>query len=370
MTLAALGADAAAKREAETARELGTLQKNITRLEQEIARDAKAKPTAGKALREAELAEADARRALREIRAKQAAGRQRERELRADISRSEAGIASHRAALESQLRLAYVAGREEWVRLALTERDPAALARRVTYYRYVTGERARLLGEMQQEMVALEKAATALQRELAELAGLGQRQEARVKEVSAARAVRASALQTMERDLGSRRQKLERLRREARSLQELVERLARANRVRPPPADKSPATPPPLQVKDLPLRGRMVVRYGQPRADGLLRWDGLVLAAPAGTEVRAVRAGRVAYADWLPGMGLLMVLDHGNGYMSLYGHNQDLLRKAGDQVRQGEVLSRVGDSGGQGNPGLYFELRRNGKPVDPKGWVR
>ncbi|MCK6371945.1 MAG: peptidoglycan DD-metalloendopeptidase family protein, partial [Gammaproteobacteria bacterium] len=92
--------------------------------------------------------------------------------------------------------------------------------------------------------------------------------------------------------------------------------------------------------------------------------------APAGTEVRAVRAGRVVYADWLPGMGQLVVVDHGKGYMSLYGHNQELLRKTGQQVQQGELLARVGDSGGQSSPGLYFELRRNGKPIDPRGWIK
>jgi septal ring factor EnvC (AmiA/AmiB activator) len=125
-----------------------------------------------------------------------------------------------------------------------------------------------------------------------------------------------------------------------------------------------------LQLRDLPLRGRTVARFGQPRAEGLLRWDGLMLAAPAGTDVRAVRGGRVVYADWLPGMGLLLVLDHGKGFMSLYGHNQDLLKQVGQAVGQGEVISRVGDSGGQGSPGLYFEVRRNGKPIDPRAWVR
>lgn len=125
-----------------------------------------------------------------------------------------------------------------------------------------------------------------------------------------------------------------------------------------------------MQVKDLPLRGRALARFGQPRADGLLRWDGLLLEAPAGAEVRAVRGGRVAYADWLPGMGLLLVVDHGKGFMSLYGHNEHLLKSVGDTVAQGEVISRVGDSGGESQPGLYFEVRRNGRPVDPGEWVR
>jgi septal ring factor EnvC (AmiA/AmiB activator) len=123
-------------------------------------------------------------------------------------------------------------------------------------------------------------------------------------------------------------------------------------------------------VKDLPLRGRLIGEFGQPRADGLLRWQGLMLAAPGGTEVRAVRAGRVAYADYLPGMGQLLVIEHDGGYLSLYGHNQDLARKEGDRVAEGDVIGHVGDSGGEGTPALYFELRRNGRPVNPHAWVR
>lgn len=101
-----------------------------------------------------------------------------------------------------------------------------------------------------------------------------------------------------------------------------------------------------------------------------MRWQGVLIGASAGTPVVAPRAGRVAYADWLPGLGLLLVLDHGGGWLSLYGHNQVLARAVGDEVAAGEELARVGDTGGQGRPALYFEVRRNGTPQDPAAWVR
>lgn len=366
----ALGAAAADKPAGPSARDLEALQKRIGTLEKEIARAAKARPTAGKALKEAEVRESDAREALRDIRRRLAAGREREQALRADIARAEAGIATHRAALESQLRLAYAAGREEWLRLALTQQDPVALSRRVVYYGYVTRQRSALLAGLQAEAEALQAAAAALRAELEALADLGRHQEARVKEVAAARVVRATALQTLERDLGSRTQKLERLRRDARTLRDLMARLDKESRAPARRKEPEPVALPALQVKDLPLQGRTLARFGQPRADGLLRWDGMLLGAPAGTEVRAVRAGRVVYADWLPGMGMLVVVDHGRGLMSLYGHNQEILKRNGQSVRQGETLARVGDSGGEGAPGLYFEVRRNGKPIDPREWVR
>ena len=100
-----------------------------------------------------------------------------------------------------------------------------------------------------------------------------------------------------------------------------------------------------------------------------LRWEGALLDAPAGTEVRAVHHGRVVFADWLPGMGLLIVLDHGDGYLSLYGHNQDLVHDVGDWVQTGELLAHVGDTGGRDATGLYFEIRKDGRPIDPQPWM-
>ena len=363
-------AGSAAGERADTARELDAIQGRIKGLEKEISRAAAAKPTAGKALKQAELVEADAREALQGIRNQLSEGQAREKKLRAETERADAELATHRAALEWQLRLAYATGREEWLRLALTQKDPIALSRRVIYYGYITRQRSTLLQQVEQEIESLEAGAATLRDQLAALADLGRRQEARVRELSAARKVRARAVDTLASDLGSRQQKLTRLRREARSLAELMARLERESRAPARQSEPMPEPGPAQQLRDLPLRGQMVARFGQPRAEGLLRWDGLMLAAPAGTDVRAVRGGRVVYADWLPGMGLLLVVDHGKGYMSLYGHNQDLLKEDGQMVTQGEVISRVGDSGGQGSPGLYFEVRRNGKPIDPREWVR
>jgi septal ring factor EnvC (AmiA/AmiB activator) len=370
--MTAAGAAPADKaRKDDTARELDAIQDRIRGLETEISQAAAAKPTAGKALREAELVEADARAALQALRRKLAEGRERERAIRADMARAENDLAAHRAALATQLRLAYSTGREEWLRVALTQQDPVALSRRVVYYGYITRQRSSLLQDVEQELGRLAAAAAELDSQLAELADLGDRQAARVRELAAARQVRAKSLETLERSLDARQAKLDRLREEARGLAKLMARLERESRASA--ARRTQPVPPPgpaQQTKDLPLKGRMVARFGQPRADGLLRWDGMVLEAPAGAEVRAVRGGRVAYADWLPGMGLLLVVDHGQGFMSLYGHNQDLLKAVGDSVAQGEVISRVGDSGGENQAGLYFEVRRNGKPVNPQDWVR
>lgn len=353
--------------------DLAAVRKRIGTLEQDLARAAKERPTARKALQQAETAEAGVQQGLRDLRQKIAVRRAHEAQLRTEIGLAETRIAAERSALASQLRLAWMSGRQEWLRVVLSQEDPAQLSRHMVHYGYITRERSALLQRLQLQTEALRSSTAALARELEELTALETRQTAQARELTALRQVRRQALTTIERDLGSKQSKLAELRRNARRLQDLLARLERERRAaerQPRPApEPAPAPAKGPRVRNLPLRGRMLSRFGQPRADGLLRWEGLLLGAPAGTEVRAVQAGRVIYADWLQGMGLLLVLDHGNGYMSLYGHNQDVLKKVGDRVRQGDAISRVGDSGGQSTPGLYFEMRRHGKPVDPKRWV-
>jgi septal ring factor EnvC (AmiA/AmiB activator) len=118
-----------------------------------------------------------------------------------------------------------------------------------------------------------------------------------------------------------------------------------------------------------PVQGRLAGDFGQPRAGSVVKWNGVLLEAAAGTAVRAVYHGRVAFADWLPGLGLLVIIDHGGGYMSLYGHNEALLKESGDWVQPGETIAQVGDTGGQARPALYFEIRFKGEPVNPHTWI-
>jgi septal ring factor EnvC (AmiA/AmiB activator) len=112
-----------------------------------------------------------------------------------------------------------------------------------------------------------------------------------------------------------------------------------------------------------------LVRFGEPRAGGPLKWQGLLIGAERGTQVRAPYQGRVVYADWLPGLGLLLVLDHGGGYLSLYGHNEQLYRRVGENVVPGDALGAVGDAAGTSQPALYFEIRHGRQPLDPAEWV-
>ena len=119
-----------------------------------------------------------------------------------------------------------------------------------------------------------------------------------------------------------------------------------------------------------PTNGVLLNDFGQPRAGGSIKWNGVVIGTDQGRDVRAVYHGRVAYADWLPGMGLLLIIEHGDGYMSLYGHNETLYKSVGDWVAPGDVVASAGDTGGRSRAALYFEIRRNGRPENPHGWFR
>jgi septal ring factor EnvC (AmiA/AmiB activator) len=175
----------------------------------------------------------------------------------------------------------------------------------------------------------------------------------------------------IESQIKSKGGELQRLQSQSRSLEKLIADLRKALEAAPAPASK-PAPFEPLKGR-LPWpvqQGRVLARFGQPRAGGSLKWQGMLIGTDRGARVRAPYAGRVVYGDWLPGMGLMIVIDHGGGYMSLYGHNEEIFRKVGETVAAGDVIGSVGDSGGHNEPALYFEVRRGRTPVNPEIWLQ
>ena len=180
---------------------------------------------------------------------------------------------------------------------------------------------------------------------------------------------RTRAVVSIESQIKTRGGELKRLESQAQSLEKLISELRKAL-ADVPVAKRAPFEP--LRGK-LPWpvqQGQVLARFGQPRAGGSLRWQGMLIGTARGARVRAPYGGQVVYADWLPGMGLMIVLDHGGGYMSLYGHNQELFRKVGDAVASGDVIGAVGDTGGHDQPALYFEVRRGREPVNPEIWLQ
>ncbi len=269
--------------------------------------------------------------------------------------------------IEQQVRAAYEIGSQEYLKVLLNQEDPNEIARMLTYYDYFNQARSRQIEsynltlldldrvtrELAEETVVLESQRRALGAQQKSLANVQKEKQMTLKALINQISSTGSALSKLEQDRG----RLEQL------LDKLQESLANLD------APRSAQPFAGMQGKLLlPVEGRISHRFGNQRNQGKLRWHGIFIDAAEGESVYAVHYGRVVFSDWLRGFGLLMIISHGEGYMSMYGHNQALFRETGDWVSAGEVIAAVGDSGGQDKTGLYFEIRIDGKPNNPQNW--
>jgi murein hydrolase activator len=359
----------------QTKEELARVRGRIQALEKDNSEDRVRRGELDRQLRAAETAAARYRRELNATRRQLAEAERHLAALNQQLAATRADLAGQRTALAAQLRLAHITGGAERVRALFNQQDPAELGRRLTWLAYLARSRSALLASVQESLGALERDQQALTDQRTALAALETTRRTQLAELEKSRRQRATVVASLDREVKGQTRQLNRARLQAagleRVLRDIERAAARARRVTPLPDAKPPKATPsrPLGKGRWPVTGRMLADYGQPRAGGQMRWDGVLIAAPAGTEIRALRPGRVVYADWLPGLGLLLVLEHGGGYLSLYGHNQDLRPNVGDRVAAGDVLAHVGDSGGQAQSALYFEVRRNGRPVNPRQWA-
>ena len=350
-----------------TEAELAAIRAEIERIRNRMARDQVERDRLEKELREAELAVADARGRLERVREERAERTKRRAELAREKEQRQSELARERAALAGQLRAAYMIGREEPLKLLLNQKDPARVGRMFAYYGYFGRARAEQIDRIQAHVRRIEQLDQELQAEEKQLAALESEQRAELERLEQARSAREKVLARLESESRSRARTLERLKRQQAGLEKLLSELRRA--MEQFPIDGKDAFAKVRGKLAWPVPGRITARFGEPRAGGV-KWDGILIAAERGTPVRAIYDGRVVYADWLPGLGLLTIIDHGDGYLSLYGHNDQLYKAVGERVRAGDPVAAVGDSGGRSRPELYFEIRRNGRPVDPRPWFK
>lgn len=358
----AAGADAKAKEA-----ELKQVRARIEAIRKAIHADAERRDALAGELKQADIAVQNARERLADVRAQRTAAENKLAELRREQAETERAIAAERTALSAELAAAYMNGRQEQLKLLLNQQDPARLGRMMAYYGYFGRARAERIDRIGDRLEHLELLNERISAEAARLRALEEESERTVNQLASARQQRAQTLAKVQATLKSRNQELAKLQRDARALEDLVAQLRRA-------IDEFPelAEQPFEKVKGKlpwPIAGRVLAKFGDLRAGGPLKWQGIVIGADRGAQVRAPFYGRVVYADWLPGLGLLIVLDHGNGYMSLYGNNEQLYRRVGERVAPGDLLAAVGDAAGVGKPGLYFEIRKGRQPVDPSAWL-
>ena len=314
-------------------------------------------------------------------------------------------LASQREQLTALVRASYQMGSDAPLKVLLSQDRVADATRALAYHRYLQGDRARRITSLGTELKALDELERDIAARRAQLDATRNQQRAKIETLTKDRKTNAALTADLDKRYQDRSARAKALGQDARSLETLLanlraaaaraeaERRAEAKRVaaeqaaqkkaaaaRTPGSKPVPTHTPPrpavanasaLKVGGLgwPLSGNLLARFGGRMPDGRSS-SGVLIGAPTGSTVTAVADGSVVFSEWMTGYGLILIIDHGNGYMSLYAHNESLLRDAGDKVRRGDAVAKVGTSGGQGTPALYFELRRNGQPVDPSSWLQ
>lgn len=357
----AVGGDADSEAQLERVRE------RIEVLRSEMRADVEKRDAIAARLRDSEEQVAAASRRLGSIRADREASGQRLRELEARQSQHQVALAGEHDALARQIRSAYMNGRQERLKLILNQQDPASLGRLMVYYGYFNRLRAERIESVAAELAEIDRIGAELGRGQARLRALETARAAELEDLEAARRERQASLSALAGRIAASGGEVAGLEADAQVLEKLVAELRRALADLPVTGQQ-----PFEEVRgrlSWPIEGRLISDFGEPRAGGRLKWNGVLIGAERGADVRAIHHGRVAYADWLPGLGLLLVIEHGGGYLSLYGHNLSIARGVGDLVAPGEVIGEVGDSGGRAEPALYFEIRRAREPLDPHRWI-
>ncbi len=307
-------------------------------------------------------------RQLKRLSARAARLGKRQAQLQKEIAGKKADAEDARGQLADALRAAFVLGREPQLKLALNGDDPATIARQLGYYGYYSRAQAGHLAALTATLRQYQALQQQLSATATDLQQATDERQAALERLRKTRKSRQTVIDRLSRDIAHNRTRTEQLQRDAARLGKLIDSV-----------NQDLSDVPSRMLDDVnfarqrgrlqwPVGGRILSRFGAPRAGGDLTWEAVRIAAPAGTDIHAVAYGRVAYAGWLPYYGLVLIIDHGAGYLTVYGHNQSVYKQVGDWVKPGEVVATVGDSGGQDKPELYFQIRHRGKALDPSRW--
>ena len=378
------GTTAAAPTATRARDDLRELRGKIEAMQKRLADAEESKTEAADALQASERAISDANRSLRDLAQQSRDVKQRLAGLRAASRDNESTLKTRQAQLAKLLYQQYLGGRSEPLKLLLNHENPNEIARQMHYFSYISRAHAALIASLRSHLARLRELAQEVEKQLAELTAITARQAVEKRRLEQEKRARGKVLARIARDIQQQKRKIGTLKRDENRLTKLVEQLGRIiartpSRPSPVPRLKNERLPdstgdgtPFQQLKGklhLPVRGELGNRFGSPRSDSGLNWKGLFIAARPGEEVHAIAAGRVVFADWLRGFGNLLIIDHGDSYMSLYGNNETLYKQVGETIRGGETIAAVGNSGGNTDSGLYFEIRYQGKPFDPLTWV-
>lgn len=348
---------------------LNEVRKSIQAMSERLAADRRKRDAMASALHQAEQGISDLSRELDGIESRLAKKRSHLDNLEHSRVERRASVVAQREELKRDVRTAYMLGRQDRLKLLLNQEDPAAASRAFVYFEYFNRARVRRIQSLHEEIVALAQIENGIREETSELERLKRRNAQAKASLQSEQSRRRKAVAALNARIEKTGSQMVRLQEDADRLSELIKRLEAELADLSVPLEYQQTPFADLKGKlPWPVRGGIRHGFGTPREGGDLRWQGVVLSGKRGEPVRAISHGRVAFADWLRGFGFLVILDHGAGYMSLYGYAQSLNREVGDWVQAGEIIASVGDSGGQTETALYFEIRHNGTPSNPAGW--
>jgi septal ring factor EnvC (AmiA/AmiB activator) len=370
--------------------DLKQLRGRIETLQKELADTEESKSEVADALRESERAVIAANRKLAALTREHHEANNKLSQIQAQSKQVARDIEAQQLRLGKLLHRQYLTGggQTEYLSLLLNQQDPNEIARNLHYYGYLSRARLEGINALRANVQRLDMLTRESREKSLEISAIQTKQAEHKKYLEQEKIEHAKLLERISSQADQQRREISKLKRDEERLTRLVERIAKLLAQKKRSAPRA-TTPGPLNNErlpdasadgspfsslkgrlSLPVRGELANRFGGPRADGGVTWKGLFIRSATGGEVKAIAGGRVVFADWLRGFGNLMILDHGNSYMSLYSNNEINHKQVGDSVRGGDTIASVGNSGGNAESGLYFELRHQGKPFDPLNWVR
>ncbi len=363
--------------------QLRELRERIEAVQKRLSESEESRAEAADALKTSERAISETNRKLYHLSGQRRSANSSLSRLQAQAGEVEEDIAQEQRTLSRLLYRQYLSGQSDAIKLVLNREDPNEIARQLHYLGYISRVRAELLVSLRENQSRLDKLTGETRRKSTELRALQNEESLQKQRLVQEQSERQRVYAEVSSEIQKSRQQLSTLKKDEERLASLIERLAREAAAREkkkpgkrlsnkalPGADSGSGDFRQLKGRmRLPVIGEITNRFGGQRQDSGLSWKGLFIAAKSGREVKAIAGGKIVYADWLRGFGNLLILDHGDGYMSLYGNNESLLKQAGEQARAGDTIASVGTSGGNPESGLYFELRYQGKPFDPLPWV-
>lgn len=352
------------KQELEKLRQrMGELRKNIEKKQQE-------KDFASRFLKDIEVRIGERAYILKKINRHLRKQKRELKKLKKQQQKTRNKLASQRNILSQQIRAAYMIGQQEYLKLLLNQENPAAIGRTLTYYDYFHKARSHHIDEAVVTIKKLDRLTTQVKIKTDELKTSRKQQQVEKQKLEDDFIERSIIVKKMEQDISNQGKRLQKLVVDEQLLQQLLKEIRNIMPSMLTEIDKRETFSKRRGRLKWPVKGKVKRLFGKSRQAANLKWNGVLIPSKEGKEVKAISHGRVAYADWLRGYGMLMIIDHGDGYMTLYGYNQALYKETGDWVEEGEVIATVGRSGGQLKSGLYFEVRVKGKPSNPVKWCR